>query len=194
MSAMRVTPPTASARSPLPPDGFTALDGFHRKTLAMLDELSNLVAKVEVDGLDPQTCARAARLVAFFSSGPREHHEDEERHVFPVLVASGDPDAIQAVLRLQRDHDWLEENWFELGPHLEAIACGFVSYDIDVLREGVAVLTALYQDHIELEESFVYPEAERRMVEREHREMGREMAARHRAARRARAAASAAGT
>ena len=67
MSAMRVTPPTASARSPLPPDGFTALDGFHRKTLAMLDELSSLVAKVEIDGLDPQTCARAARCRAAIS-------------------------------------------------------------------------------------------------------------------------------
>jgi hemerythrin-like domain-containing protein len=187
MNAMRVSSLSAVAQSPVQPDGFTALDTFHRKVLGMLDELSRLVAKVEVSGLDPQVCASAARIAGFFESAPREHHEDEERHVFPALVRSGDPVVVEAVLRLQQDHDWLEEDWFEIGPHVEAIGSGFLSYDIDVLREGVAAFAALYHDHIELEETYIYPEARLRIGEPEQRAMGREIAARRRASRAARA-------
>ena len=67
-----------------------------------------------------------------------------------------------------------------------AVAAGRPTYD--ALREGVPVLAALYQDHIELEESFIYPEARGRMRSEVRRDMGREMAARHRAGRAARRA------
>jgi len=189
MNAMRApstaaTPPRAAASV----DGFKALDACHRQTLSMLDDLSALVARLELDGLDSATCALAAKIAAFFSTTAREHHEDEERHVFPALIEGGKPDVVQAVLRLQQDHDWLEEDWFDLAPHVLAVAAGSRSYDIDTLREGVPVLAALYHDHIELEESFIYPEAQTRMRADGRREMGREMAARHRAERTARRA------
>ncbi len=57
---------------------------------------------------------------------------------------------------------------------------------IEALRDGVPVLAALCHDHIELEESFIYPEARARMLGARRREMGREMAARRRAERLAR--------
>jgi hemerythrin-like domain-containing protein len=187
MNAMRVTSAAATPpRAATSADGFTALDACHRKTLSMLEDLSALVTKLEHDGLDPATCVRAAKIAAFFATTAREHHEDEERHVFPALVEGGKPEIVQAVLRLQQDHDWLEEGWFELAPHVQAVAAGRQSDDIDTMREGVAVLAALYHDHIELEESFIYPEAQARMPTAGRREMGREMATRHRAEREAR--------
>jgi hemerythrin-like domain-containing protein len=152
----------------------------------MLDELSALVIRLESDGLDRAASERAAKIAAFFSTEAREHHVDEERHVFPVLVAGGRPNIVAAVLRLQQDHDWLEEDWFDLAPHVLAVARGHRGYDIEALREGVPVLAALYHDHIELEESFIYPEAQARVLGDKRREMGREMATRHRAARHAR--------
>jgi len=184
MNAMRATSlPTTTSPDAGTADGFTALDACHRKTLSMLDELSTLVTEVERGELDHACMARAAKIASFFSSTPPEHHADEERHVFPALVAGGNPQIVQTVLRLQQDHDWLEEDWFELGPHVQAIAAGQLSYDVDFLREGVEVLAALYRDHIELEESLIYPEARAHMPDRQRREMGREMAARHRARR-----------
>jgi len=164
-------------------DGFTVLDACHRQTLAMLDELSSLVARLDRGGADPHSRAQASRIADYFATTARQHHEDEERHVFPPLVEGGDPDIVQAVLRLQQDHGWLEEDWFELAPHVQAIAAGFDWYDIDVLREGVAVFAALSRDHIELEESLIYPAARERLRDEGRREMGREMAARHRAER-----------
>ena len=189
MNAMLVTSNDAtSLRAARSADGFAALDACHRQTLSMLEDLSALVTNLEIDGLDPATSALAAKIAAYFSTTAREHHEDEERHVFPALIESGKPDIVQAVLRLQQDHDWLEEDWFDLAPHVLAVAAGRHSYDIGALREGVPVLDALYHDHIELEESFIYPEARVRMLTDTRREMGREMAARHHADRAARRA------
>ena len=187
MNAMRVTPspadvPGASGAG----SGFAAIDACHRKTLALLDELATLVTRLELDGLEPALCASAARIAAFFSTTAREHHEDEERHIFPALLNSPSPQVVQAVLRLQQDHDWLEEAWFDLAPHVMAVAAGRDTYDIEALRDGVPVLAALYLDHIELEESFIYPEVRACVPAQARREIGREMAARHRAEQAAR--------
>ena len=125
----------------------------------------------------------ASEIVRFFSTTARQHHEDEERHVFPTLIASGDADVVDAVQRLQQDHRWLQEDWMELSPMLDAVAAGQSWYDLDALREGAEVFTALSHDHIALEESYIYPQARARLRPGERREMGREMAARRRAQR-----------
>ena len=181
MTAMRASPrSTATAW----PDGFEVLDACHRETLAQLDELGTLSARIQEGAPDAALRAAAARIVAFFSTTARQHHEDEERHVLPQMATSDDAAIAQAALRLQQDHDWLEEDWMELSPHLDAIACGQSWYDVDLLREGVQVFIELSRDHIALEESCIYPEARSRLVEHQRLEMDREMAARraHRAA------------
>ena len=168
---------------PAMPDGFAVLDACHRQTLAMLDQLSTLLSRLETVGADAAAMKSAAEIVKFFATTARQHHEDEERHVFPKLATSADAAVVQAVLRLQQDHDWLEEDWMELAPQIDAVACGQTWFDIDLLKEGAAVFSALSADHIALEESLIYPEARARLGAGERREMGREMAARRRAAR-----------
>ena len=125
----------------------------------------------------------AAEVVAFFSTTARQHHEDEERHVFPRLMNSGDPDIVQAVLGLLQDHFWLEVDWTELSPLLDAVAAGQSCPDLDTLHEGVQIFTALSRAHIALEESCIYPEARARLLDRDRHEMGREMANRRRSLR-----------
>jgi hemerythrin-like domain-containing protein len=122
--------------------------------------------------------------VRHFSTTARQHHTDEERHVFPKLAASGDPAIEQTVMLLQQDHRWLEEDWMTLLPHLDAIACGQSWYDAALLREGSEIFAALSREHIALEETCLYPQARARLRPDEQREMSREMAARRRAARR----------
>lgn len=162
------------------PDGFDVLDATHRQTVFMLGKLAALVSRLANIGADAEAREMATQIVAFFSTTARQHHEDEERHVFPKLVTSSDPDIVRAVLRLQQDHDWLEEDWMELSPHLDAVACGQSWCDVDLLREGAKVFTALSHDHIALEESLIYPQARSRASINDRIEMGREMAARRR--------------
>jgi hemerythrin-like domain-containing protein len=167
-------------------DGFEVLDGCHRQMLATLDTLGDLVERLELQGADDAARAMAGEVLKFFATTARQHHEDEERHVFPKALASPDPQVVQATLRLQQDHDWIEEDWMELSPHLEALAGGQSWWDPAVLREGSEVFIALLHDHVTLEESCIYPEARARMQLAERQTMGREMAARRRAQRAAR--------
>jgi len=164
-------------------DAFDVLDACHREMVVALDKMSALIARIETAGTDAQAQSMASELLAFFSTTVRQHHEDEERHVFPRMATDSDAETVQAVLRLQQDHDWLEEDWMELSPHLAAIAAGQSWWEIDSLRNGVSVFSALLRDHIALEESLIYPQARERLQGRQRRDMGREMAARRRATR-----------
>ena len=178
MGSMQVIPKAGKRNTTR--DGFKVLDACHQQTLATLDTLAALVKRLDEKGDDAQARAMAAEVVQFFSTTARQHHEDEERHIFPKVLASPDPEVVQTVLRLQQDHSWLEEDWMELSGHLEALAAGQSWWDLALLREGCEVFIALSHDHMVLEESCIYPEARARMQQAERSEMGREMAARRR--------------
>lgn len=162
---------------PDPSSEFDALDLCHRQTLIALGRLRALVHRLESAGPDTEARSLAREVVAHFTGTVRPHHAEEERLVFPALVASGaEPDLVRHVLRLQQDHAWLEEDWMALEPQLEAIAHGLTGWDLDELRAGVEVFAALSMDHIALEESIVYPEARARLAVRNAQSPGRAMA------------------
>ena len=172
---------TSSAATAADLDGFEVLDACHIRTVFTLGKLTALVSRLASTGADAEARAMAGEIAAFFSGTARQHHQDEELFVFPKLLAGGNAEIVQAVQRLQQDHAWLEEDWLELAPQVDAVACGQAWYDIDSLREGVEIFTELSRDHMALEESLIYPQARARLLEGERRAMGREMAARRRA-------------
>lgn len=158
-------------------DGFVALDSCHRRMLATVGMLERLVDKLEAGDLGADDRAAAGIATKFLAAEMAEHHRNEERLVFPTLVASGEQDVVVAVLRLRQDHGWLEEDWRELEPQLQALAAGYGGWDADALRSGIELYAALLRDHIELEEALIYPRARARLGAAARREMGREMAA-----------------
>lgn len=167
MNAQAVAP-TRSPRAARPPapalPPLEALDRTHQQMLVVLAELSQLVDRLDAQGTEPAV-RRSAKLVCqFFDAEARHHHAVEETEVFPTLVRKGDKVLIQHVLRLQQDHGWLEEDWLALAPQLQAVAQGYSGYDIDTLRHAVPVFTALYHEHIALEESLIYPQARAQMA------------------------------
>ena len=176
VSAVAVPPSPLSA-----PDeqvqAFEALDSCHREVLVTLNRLVQLIDHLDNNGLDADAQAMATAVVAFFNQTARAHHADEERLIFPDLLRSEDTVLVQHVLRLQQDHGWLEEDWLTLAPPLDAIAQGYSWYDLDMLRQATTVFTELYLDHIDLEESLIYPEAKRLMAQRPGAGSGRERAA-----------------
>ena len=162
MPAARTRParPARPAAPPLPP--FDALDETHRRILRMLDELDRLVGLLTHAGSGDSPAALAARACSFFAGTARAHHDAEELTVFPRLLADASPELLGHVRRLQQDHNWLEEDWLELRPHLEAVAQGYGSNHVEFLRLALREFTALYREHIALEETTIYPEARRR--------------------------------
>jgi Hemerythrin HHE cation binding domain len=141
--------------------GFKALDTAHAAAGAMLRQFRQLVEALASCGVDGNSQRLAREVMHFFSGPGRHHHEDEERLVFPTLLGSDDPALIAQVRRLQQDHHWLEQDWRELEPHVHAVAEGYNGYDLPFLEAALPVFEALYQDHIALEESEVYPAARR---------------------------------
>jgi hemerythrin-like domain-containing protein len=143
---------------------FEAFDHTHARIVEHLRGLERLVDHVDAEGLDAKARELARSITAFFDGSARAHHEEEERVVFPPLLAGSDVGLVQHVQRLQQDHGWLEEDWRMLRPHLAAIADGMGWNEPEVLRQGCEVFAALYLEHIALEESLVYPAARERLA------------------------------
>src|SRR5215207_1301804 len=79
-------------------DAFEVLDACHQRILIALDTMSALLARLDTAGTDAQARSMASELLTFFSTTVRQHHEDEERHIFPRLVIDSDAATVQAVL------------------------------------------------------------------------------------------------
>lgn len=147
------------------PASFTALDACHRQIHQHLAELSALAQHMEVNGVDAPARQMALTIEAFFSGTSRQHHAEEERIVFPPLLASGNEELASAVRTLQQDHGWIEENWLELAPQLRAIASGNNWPDATEFQHGVEVFLELCNGHIALEETLIYPESRARWAQ-----------------------------
>ncbi|MGC4061393.1 MAG: hemerythrin domain-containing protein [Aquabacterium sp.] len=172
--------PNAPRRRVVEP--FDVLDACHRRTVVALRQMGELVAHLQAHGLDAQAQGMAQAIFLFFMNEARQHHRDEEQHVFPAMIRSGDDELVRLTLRLQQDHGWIEEDWLELAPQFEAIAGGYNWFNLELLALAVPVFQALYQDHMALEESLIYPEAKARIAAWDLQGMGREMSERRRKA------------
>ncbi|MBV8125599.1 MAG: hemerythrin domain-containing protein [Paucibacter sp.] len=143
-------------------DRFAVLDLTHQQVFQHLSALRQLADRLAVHDIDAPARATAQAAFDFFETHARQHHAEEEQKIFPGLLNGGDEALRQHVLRLQQDHGWLEQDWSELGPMLDSLARGYSSVDPDLLREALAVFTALYTEHVSLEELLIYPEAKRK--------------------------------
>lgn len=153
--------PTRPARPGMPP-GMVALEEAHRQILRTLDDLARMLTLLSTPVGAPQAALVAAAACTFFSHTARAHHEAEETTVFPALLPGASAELLGHVRRLQQDHMWMEEDWQELEPHLQAVAQGYVDPHAAFLRAALPEFAAICREHIALEESLIYPEARRR--------------------------------
>lgn len=168
---------------PAPETAFDALDLCHRHTALALGRLASLITQLSRVEADSQIRALARSILDHFNVEMREHHRDEEQHVFPALAANGDAAMADTLARLCQDHSWIEQDWVELAPHLDAIANGQSWYDLDILREGGGILTTLCHAHVALEEALIYPQARSGLSAEQSRAMRIEMTSRRHARR-----------
>jgi hemerythrin-like domain-containing protein len=145
---------------PVPqPDHFQSLDACHQQIHDHLAQLTHVLEQIQAGAEEAQYREQVRLIEAFFSATARQHHADEEKNIFPKLLASSNAELVQAVRTLQQDHGWIEENWLELSPMLRAIVDGEDWVDIAELKHNVEVFLALLHDHIVLEETLIYPAA-----------------------------------
>jgi hypothetical protein len=133
--------------------------------LQVLQQFDQLLQHLDDNGADAWR-RPAPGDHAFFAGSARQHHADEERWSSPACWPAATPNWCSTCKRLQQDHGWLEEDWLELAPQIEAIAQGYSWYDLAMLRHALPVFTALYHEHIALEESLIYPARAKRRAGR----------------------------
>jgi hemerythrin-like domain-containing protein len=175
------TSPTVGFEQP-----FEMLKACHERVQRSLDLLVRLAQHLQGVGNDAAARQAAADLLRYFDVAAPHHHQDEERHVFPPLLAlpqdSAHASLHAAVRQLQQDHLLMHRLWQSLRDALARIARG---QQADFSEEDLTVLhrfTGLYAGHIELEESLVYPASRALLGTPQLQAMGAEMAGRRQAA------------
>lgn len=132
------------------------MDETHREIEQVLGRMERLAQMLAVPAQAAQAAVLAEQACRFFNGPARAHHEAEETQVFPRLLADHDAAVRTQVQRLQQDHNWIEEDWLELEPQLQAVARGQRAGDVDFLRAALAEFTALYREHLAVEEVLLH--------------------------------------
>ncbi|WP_119153659.1 hemerythrin domain-containing protein [Caldimonas tepidiphila] len=157
---------------------FEMLGACHERVQRSLRLLARLIAHLREKGCDAAARDAAADVLRYFDVAAPHHHEDEERHVFPVLLAAGDAALADAVRRLQADHVEMTRAWAAAREPLRALACGeATALDADEVRR-LEHFGGLYAQHIRTEDEQVYPAARARLDAAALAAMGGEMAGR----------------
>lgn len=161
---------------------FEMLEACHERVQRSLALLARLIAHIDARGHDAQSRSAARDVLRYFDLAAPQHHEDEERHVFPCLLALGDAALAADVQRLCADHLRMAALWGELRVALQGWSADAAAGPIDAAtRATAAAFRAAYDDHIALEEGRVFPAARGCTDTAAAAAMGEEMAARRRA-------------
>lgn len=171
-----ISSPAASFEQP-----FDMLHACHERMQRMLALLQRLRDHLRAHGADDQARDAARDVLRYFEMAAPQHHQDEELHVFPPLVAQGDSATLDLVGRLQQDHLQMEARWVLARRVLAAVAEGR-AHALDAADEvALDAFSSLYAEHIAAEEQVVYPAAVALLDPETVQAMGKEMAHRREA-------------
>lgn len=147
-----------------------------RRSLALLRRLADHLPR---HGADEAARGAAADVLRYFDVAAPAHHEDEERHVLPVLRGSGDVALAALAERLHDDHGRMAAAWSAARAGLHVLAAGEPWPDeAQAHFEAWRGFSALYDQHLEAEDRIAFPAAVARTAAAATVAMGREMALR----------------
>jgi hemerythrin-like domain-containing protein len=154
---------------------FEMLEACHERVHRMLKLMGRLREHLRRQGSDRQAQQAARDVMRYFDQAAPQHHQDEELHVFPPLLAQGEPEIVAVVARLQQDHLAMESRWSAAREVLLGIAQGrtaSLSADEEAVLDAFA---GLYDAHIRAEEEIAYPAAQTLIDEPTRNAMSAEM-------------------
>lgn len=132
----------------------------HERVQRSLDLLGRLVEHIDRHGHDASSRSAAQDVLRYFTLAAPLHHQDEELHLFPALMAQGEPQLVAAVQRLQHDHAAMERLWSAVKTVLDQWKePETTALPSEAERSAIAAFRAIYPEHIALEEGTVFPAA-----------------------------------
>jgi hemerythrin-like domain-containing protein len=157
---------------------FDMLEACHERVHRMLALLARLQAHVQVNGCDIQAQQAAQDVMRYFDLAAPLHHQDEEMHVFPPLLASGDAAVVGVVQQLLAQHRAMELAWAGMRQVLTEIETNapLMSGPFAALTaESVRTFTSAYDAHIRMEEGIAYPAAKELLTAEQLQTIGEDM-------------------
>ncbi|MEQ1686855.1 MAG: hemerythrin domain-containing protein [Burkholderiaceae bacterium] len=143
---------------------FEMLEACHERVRRSLALLERLVGHVEAHGHDAQSRSAAADVLRYFELAAPLHHDDEERHVFPLLEQCGDGALEAATVGLRSDHARMEALWALLRVALGSwAALNTPQAAAAPTRQQAQAFGSLYAGHLRVEETLVFPAARSRI-------------------------------
>jgi hemerythrin-like domain-containing protein len=163
--------PSASTEAPL-----EMLSACHARIERQCATLRRLVPHLAAHGADEEARTAASNVMRYFDSSAKNHHDDEEKDLFPALLESmAGSDAVclrELTDSLKADHSALDANWQRVRAALEKIAAGSSA---DLAPEDIETLIVTYERHIEREETELLPMAGRLLSDEDLARIGRAM-------------------
>lgn len=139
---------------------FEMLATCHERVERVL-ELQTRLQQHLLDKRCDEPARQAARdVIRYFDIAAPLHHQDEELHVFPALLAGPDAELHRLVARLVQDHRNMEAAWSEARCVLLAIAsCTEADWRPLTQTQSIALtqFAALYRSHLDAENVIAYP-------------------------------------
>jgi hemerythrin-like domain-containing protein len=155
------------------------LSACHRRLEHQCATLRRLVVHLAVHGPDSAARTAATNVLRYFDKSAKNHHADEEEDLFPAMLESmAGSDAVclrEMIEGLKADHRALKTLWSRQRGVLEGIAAGKPRL---LAGDDVEALVALYERHIQREESELLPMARRLLSDDDLVRVGRAMRAR----------------
>ena len=161
---------------------FELMEACHQRVQRTLDLLDRLQRHILDRGCDADARSAAQDVTRYFDLAAPHHHKDEELHVFPVLLAGSDTVLHGLVRRLQSEHHLMELSWQAARQVLvrisdeQAPGWRLLPHETQCLSN----FSALYGQHIQVEEQQVYPAAAAKLSPADLVAMGHEMGTRRR--------------
>ncbi len=146
---------------------FEMLATCHDRVERMLALQKKLQQHLLDKGCDEPARQAARDVMRYFDLAAPLHHQDEELHVFPPLLAGPDAVLRELVQRLMQDHRQMEAGWVAARRTLQAIADRPDAGCLRLTPDQTAALdqfAALYRQHLDDENNIAYPAARQALL------------------------------
>lgn len=163
-------------------DPLGLLSDCHRRVEMFVGVLK---AAAALDGRELNADERRSldNALHYFREAAPKHTADEEESLFPRLRRMGHPEVLSALRSLdalEKDHrsaEPLHAQVEHLGKRYLAEGC-LPQPEVEAFRDAVARLASMYQEHIRVEDTTIFPLAARLLSHADQTSLGLEMAAR----------------
>lgn len=130
-------------------------DVTHQLVQQFIGELQDMLPDLMASRLTAPQTNVLHKIVVFFDKEMKDHHREEENHVFPLLMQQNAPTLSEKVGILQADHEQLRSGWQALKTEIERAQLPGMA-DSDALRASFDRYSMCFVRHLVLEESIQF--------------------------------------